>query len=212
MRRWGDARRGEGRSGDGSATRFAKCGTSAALSRAFSAMAAWADWMALDVPVRETPGDWGFRGSGGGARSGSELSHLFAISVRQRVDMTRPPLFGTGVEVWRGKEVGHKIKDDDIHGDQGAAMIHRAGILVFQRPVHVARGIPLDGGHCGGGNDVGRLTDVCLPLGGGGGRVGDRSPVERMECDGLVAGMECENAMLMRCGAVRCGYLGNQDS
>lgn len=68
--------------------RLGTCGTKAALSRAFSAMAACADWMALDVPVRETLGDWGFRGSGGGARSGSELSHLRFISVRQRTDMT----------------------------------------------------------------------------------------------------------------------------
>lgn len=87
MRRWEEGRRA-GRSGEVSAMRFARCGTSAALSRAFSAMAAWADWIAVDVPVRETPGDCGFRGSGGGARSGSELSHLFLISVRQRADMT----------------------------------------------------------------------------------------------------------------------------
>jgi hypothetical protein len=86
MRRWEDGRR-TGRSGDVS-TRLATCGTKAALSRTFSAMAAWADWMAGEVPVRETLGDCGLRGSGGGARSGSELSHLFLISVRQRSDMT----------------------------------------------------------------------------------------------------------------------------
>ena len=53
--------------------------TTALLSRARSFRAAWADWMALDVPAREVkPGDWGFgfNGRGGGARSGSELSHL----------------------------------------------------------------------------------------------------------------------------------------
>ena len=44
--------------------------------------------MALEVPARETLGDCGLSGSGGGARSGSELSHLFFISVRQRSDMT----------------------------------------------------------------------------------------------------------------------------
>lgn len=35
--------------------------------------------MAVEVPGREVPtlGDCGFMGSGGGARSGSELSHLF---------------------------------------------------------------------------------------------------------------------------------------
>ncbi len=33
--------------------------------------------MALEVPTRDArPGDWGFNGRGGGARSGSELSHL----------------------------------------------------------------------------------------------------------------------------------------
>lgn len=51
------------------------------LSLAFSARAAWADWIARDVPgkllVGLTLGDWGFNGKGGGARSGSELSHLF---------------------------------------------------------------------------------------------------------------------------------------
>lgn len=48
-----------------------------ALSRAFSVRAACADLMALDVLGREaTTGDDGFMGNGGGARSGSELSHL----------------------------------------------------------------------------------------------------------------------------------------
>lgn len=62
-----------------SPTRF----TMAVVSRALSFKAAWADWMALDVPAREVkPGDWGFgfSGSGGGARSGSELSHLVGFS------------------------------------------------------------------------------------------------------------------------------------
>lgn len=36
--------------------------------------------MALDVPARDVRlGDCGFRGSGGGARSGSELSHLMVF-------------------------------------------------------------------------------------------------------------------------------------
>ena len=47
------------------------------LSLAFSVKAACADFMALDVFGREaTTGEDGFIGSGGGARSGSELSHL----------------------------------------------------------------------------------------------------------------------------------------
>jgi hypothetical protein len=48
------------------------------LSRAFSVRATCADCMALDVLGREaaTLGEAGFMGSGGGARSGSELSHL----------------------------------------------------------------------------------------------------------------------------------------
>lgn len=153
MRRWEGGRRA-GRSGEESAARFGKCGTNAALSRAFSAMAAWADWMALDVPVRETPGDCGFRGSGGGARSGSELSHLLIISVRQRVDMTWP--LAVCLQDWMsgtladGGGASRHDADDDIHWDQGT-VIHRSGMLVFQRPVHVARGVPLDGRHCGGG-------------------------------------------------------------
>jgi len=48
-----------------------------ALSLAFSVNAACADCMALDVFGRDvTMGDDGFMGNGGGARSGSELSHL----------------------------------------------------------------------------------------------------------------------------------------
>lgn len=48
------------------------------LSRAFSVRAACADWMALEVFGREVMDgdDAGFKGSGGGALSGSELSHL----------------------------------------------------------------------------------------------------------------------------------------
>jgi hypothetical protein len=48
-------------------------------SRAFSVNAAWAVWIVVEVFGREvTIGDEeaGFRGSGGGALSGSELSHL----------------------------------------------------------------------------------------------------------------------------------------
>jgi hypothetical protein len=40
--------------------------------------------MALEVPAREDRGDPGFRGSGGGQRSGSELSHLFPVSRRKK--------------------------------------------------------------------------------------------------------------------------------
>jgi hypothetical protein len=87
IRRCVDPRSNEDRSGDVSAIRFGKCGTKA-LSRAFSVSAAWADWMALEVPALETtPGDCGLRGRGGGARSGSELSHLRLIRLRNRTDM-----------------------------------------------------------------------------------------------------------------------------
>jgi hypothetical protein len=75
------------RSGETSAIRFARAGTKA-CSRAFSVSAWWADWMAADVPARDvlTLGDCGFKGSGGGARSGSELSHLVPLSLRQNDD------------------------------------------------------------------------------------------------------------------------------
>jgi hypothetical protein len=55
-----------------------------ALSRAFSWNSFAASAMAADVPARVVTGDdgFGFKGSGGGARSGSELSHL---SARKRV-------------------------------------------------------------------------------------------------------------------------------
>lgn len=77
-------RKESGFSGETSATmRRAKALDTKALSRAFSVRAAWADWMALDVPAREVDvlGDCGFKGRGGGARSGSELSHLFCFLV-----------------------------------------------------------------------------------------------------------------------------------
>ena len=48
-------------------------------SRAFSVKAAWAVWIVVEVLGRDvTTGDdeAGFSGSGGGALSGSELSHL----------------------------------------------------------------------------------------------------------------------------------------
>lgn len=61
--------------------------------------AAWADWIADEVPAREVgvEGNCGFKGSGGGARSGSELSHLVLLSLRQRPGMIHslcaaPPL------------------------------------------------------------------------------------------------------------------------
>ena len=47
------------------------------LSLAFSVRARCADWIAVEVFGREVAaGEDGFIGSGGGARSGSELSHL----------------------------------------------------------------------------------------------------------------------------------------
>jgi hypothetical protein len=64
--------------------RFAVLFGTRAFSRALSVRAAWADWMAADAfrfGREVTLGDDGFNGSGGGARSGSELSHLlYAIS------------------------------------------------------------------------------------------------------------------------------------
>lgn len=57
----------------------------AKASRARSLSAACADWIALEVPAREVNlGDCGFKGSGGGHRSGSELSHLFEVSRRKK--------------------------------------------------------------------------------------------------------------------------------
>ena len=47
--------------------------------------------MADEVPAREVAvtGDCGFKGNGGGARSGSELSHLMAVlSLRHPDGMT----------------------------------------------------------------------------------------------------------------------------
>jgi len=68
------------RSGDGSA-RFVGEFVTYPFSRAFSVNAACADCMALEVLGRDVRvGDEGFIGSGGGARSGSELSHLYFVS------------------------------------------------------------------------------------------------------------------------------------
>lgn len=77
IRLWGLVRWTSPRSGEKSVFRLWRTGTSA-FSRAFSVNAACADWIANDVPLRDVPtlGDCGLRGSGGGARSGSELSHL----------------------------------------------------------------------------------------------------------------------------------------
>lgn len=73
------------RSGDTSLTRLASALDTRELSRAFSVRAACADWMAADVPALEvTLGDCGLSGSGGGALSGSELSHLVLLSFRHR--------------------------------------------------------------------------------------------------------------------------------
>jgi hypothetical protein len=89
MRRWA-APFAKFLSGETSGVRFVRwCGTSV-LSRAFSASAACADWMAGLVPAREVgaTGDCGFIGNGGGARSGSELSHLSLLSLRQSDGIT----------------------------------------------------------------------------------------------------------------------------
>ena len=85
MRLCGLPRGTRARSGEGSfmVMRFAMAGTRA-FSRAFSFRAACADCIAAEVPTREVPmptvGDWGCSGRGGGARSGSELSHLVVVS------------------------------------------------------------------------------------------------------------------------------------
>lgn len=55
-----------------------------ALSRAFSVSAACADCIALEVlGLEEDMGDEGFIGRGGGARSGSELSHMGTIALSE---------------------------------------------------------------------------------------------------------------------------------
>lgn len=65
--------------------RLARPGTSAVSRAARSVIAAWADWIAAEVPAREAAaGDCGLRGSGGGARSGSDESHLLFSSVLTR--------------------------------------------------------------------------------------------------------------------------------
>lgn len=89
MRRWA-VPLGIPRSGETSGVRFVRPWGTREFSRAFSARAACADAMAALVPVREVDatGDCGFRGNGGGARSGSELSHLFLLSLRQSDSMT----------------------------------------------------------------------------------------------------------------------------
>ena len=63
--------------------------------------------MADEVPAREVAvtGDCGFKGNGGGARSGSELSHLTTVlSLRHNDGMT----WREGVVLWflgwRGEE------------------------------------------------------------------------------------------------------------
>ena len=62
--------------------RFATAFGTYVFSRAFSVKAACADCMAVDVLGRDvTIGEDGFIGSGGGARSGSELSHLESRAV-----------------------------------------------------------------------------------------------------------------------------------
>ena len=76
---------GDGFSGDTSVIRLAKAFETRALSRAFSVRAAWAVCIACEVPALEVMlGDCGFKGNGGGALSGSELSHLSSIRTRGR--------------------------------------------------------------------------------------------------------------------------------
>lgn len=71
-----------------------------ALSRAFSTMALAAAAIPADVLalVGDEPVD-GFRGNGGGARSGSELSHLRLIAVSKVMFECRQPYRGR--TVWR---------------------------------------------------------------------------------------------------------------
>lgn len=78
IRLWGLVRCTSPRSGEKSVFRLWRTGTSA-FSCALAVSAAWAFCIAKDVPLRDVPtlGDCGFNGSGGGARSGSELSHLY---------------------------------------------------------------------------------------------------------------------------------------
>lgn len=75
-------------SGETSGVRFVSGRGTSWFSRAFSVRAACADWMADDVPAREVAvtGDCGFKGSGGGARSGSELSHLIAVLSLRKIE------------------------------------------------------------------------------------------------------------------------------
>ena len=53
-----------------------------------------------------------------------------------------------------------------LHGNQGAGVVDRGGMLVSHRPVLVTRGIPLYGRHCGGGD----AECVCAVVVGRGGR------------------------------------------
>jgi hypothetical protein len=90
MRLCGLGRCTSDRSGEKSVVRLWRVGTRA-FSRAFSVNAACADCMANEVPLRDVPtlGDCGFKGSGGGARSGSELSHLLLLVSRRNSDRAR---------------------------------------------------------------------------------------------------------------------------
>lgn len=80
IRRW-EPGLGSGRSGDTCVSLLGRYGSMVGLlfSRAFSVRAACADWIVVEVPGRDGLGDWGFNGRGGGALSGSELSHLLAV-------------------------------------------------------------------------------------------------------------------------------------
>lgn len=129
MRRWAT----RARSGEGSVPRLVRGGTMVD-SRIRSLSAAWADWIALEVPAREVKvGDCGGNGSGGGARSGSELSHLdLPVSLRQSS-------FDMSVVDRGGKE---KIKAD-LHGDECSNTLIRRGRMLMSQGLLPLGTVPL---------------------------------------------------------------------
>lgn len=67
--------------------------------------------MALEVPALEVTGDWGLSGSGGGALSGSELSHLLLL-------LSENFLQREGIKTGEDHEMV-----EDAHWDQGPALV-----------------------------------------------------------------------------------------
>jgi hypothetical protein len=130
-------------SGEVSVMRFVSTGIRA-FSRAFSVSAAWADCMAAEVPVRDgpTPGDCGFNGRGGGALSGSELSHLRFVS------------FENDGMAWHGMACLGRLEDDaeggkraNLHWDQCPTLVDGGGMGMSK--MQVCGSISLDGRHLG---------------------------------------------------------------